>query len=75
MQKLDQTFVFLSRSYTSLLHLPPIPKAWLWLPAIVQFILMATLTSESLYNWMRESLARSVVIALIAAEGLAGGSA
>ncbi|WFD01293.1 battenin CLN3 protein [Malassezia yamatoensis] len=70
-----QTFVFLSRSYTSLLHLPPIPRAWLWLPAIVQFVLMATLSSESLYNWLRESLARPVVIVLIAIEGLAGGSA
>lgn len=72
---LMQTFVFFSRSYTSVLRLPPIPKKWLWAPAMVQGSLMFFLTSESVFAWFRESIARSLVIVLIAVEGLAGGAA
>ncbi|WFD30664.1 battenin CLN3 protein [Malassezia sp. CBS 17886] len=70
-----QAFVFLSRSYTSLLRLPPIPRRWLWMPAIVQGCILFLLTSESIYAWFRESIARSLVIVFVAIEGLAGGAA
>lgn len=72
---LMQTFVFFSRSYTSVLRLPAIPKKWLWAPAMVQGSLMFFLTTESVFAWFRESIARSLVIVLIAVEGLAGGAA
>lgn len=45
------------------------------MPALVQFALLFLLMSESVYAWFRESIARSLVIVLIAVEGLAGGSA
>ena len=67
--------MFLSRSYTSILPLPPIPKRWLWAPAILQTLLLLLLFSESMYVWFKSSIARSLVIVLIAVEGLAGGSA
>lgn len=70
-----QTFVFLSRSYTSLLRLPAIPRAWLWAPAVVQVSLLLLLSSESVWAWFRESIASPLVIVLVAVEGLAGGSA
>ena len=73
-QLVYQGFVFFSRSYTSILPLPPIPKAWLWTPAIVQLGLLLILSSESVFDWFKESLARSLVIVLVAIEGLAGGS-
>ncbi|CAO1615983.1 unnamed protein product [Sympodiomycopsis kandeliae] len=68
-----QTFVFLSRSSISILHIPPIPKSLLWVPAIVQLAILFLLTSESLYFWFRDSIARSLVIVLVGMEGLAGG--
>ncbi|WFD06215.1 battenin CLN3 protein [Malassezia vespertilionis] len=74
-QLIYQTFVFCSRSYTSVLQLPPIPKSWLWSPAIVQFTLLGLMVSESVFAWFRESIARSLVIVLVAVEGLAGGAA
>ncbi|WFC96881.1 ESCRT-III subunit protein did4 [Malassezia brasiliensis] len=37
-----------------------IPKAWLWVPALVQFLLLFLLASESIYAWFRESIARSL---------------
>lgn len=70
-----QTFVFISRSYTSIFPLPAIPTKWLWSPAVVQFTLLLLLTSESIFSWFKESIARSLVIVLVAVEGLAGGSA
>lgn len=73
-QLVYQAFVFISRSYTSILPLPPIPKAWLWSPAILQVCLLVLLSSESIYDWFKASIARSLVIVLVAVEGLAGGS-
>lgn len=68
-----QAFVFLSRSSLSLLHIPPIPRSLLWIPAIVQAAILVLLTSESLYAWFRESIARSLCIVFVGIEGLAGG--
>lgn len=45
------------------------------MPAAVQLGLLLLLASESLWAWFRESIARSLVLVLIAMEGLAGGSA
>ena len=73
-QLVYQAFVFISRSYTSILPLPPIPKAWLWSPAILQVCLLVLLSTESIYDWFKASVARSLVIVLVAVEGLAGGS-
>lgn len=70
-----QMFVFLSRSYTSVLRLPPIPKRWLWTPAVLQGGLLLLLTSESVYAWFRRSIASPLVIVFVAIEGLAGGAA
>ena len=70
-----QMFVFLSRSYTSVLRLPPIPKRWLWAPAVLQGGLLFLLTSESVYAWFRRSIASPLVIVFVAVEGLAGGAA
>lgn len=70
-----QAFVFLSRSSLSILHIPPIPRSYMWLPAFVQLVILLLLTSESLSFWFRESIARSLVIVLVAIEGLAGGYA
>lgn len=70
-----QAFVFLSRSSISLLGLPPIPKNLLWAPAAVQMGILALLTSESLYAWFRESLARSLCLVFVGVEGLSGGYA
>ena len=70
-----QTFVFISRSYTSIFSLPAIPTKWMWMPAAVQFALFFLLTSESIFSWFKDSIARSLVIVLVAVEGLAGGSA
>lgn len=68
-----QAFVFLSRSSLSLLQVPPIPRSLLWLPAVVQLAILILLTSESLYAWFRESLARSLCMVFVGVEGLAGG--
>jgi battenin len=68
-----QAFVFLSRSSLSVLHIPPIPRSLLWLPALVQASILALLTSESLFAWFRESIARSLVIVFVGIEGIAGG--
>lgn len=73
-QLVYQAFVFFSRSYTSVLPLPPIPQSWLWTPAVLQLGLLVLLSTESLFDWFKESIARSLVIVLIAVEGLAGGS-
>jgi len=70
-----QTFVFISRSSISVLRLPAIPKRFLWAPTIVQCILFAILTAESLYAWFNPDLASALTIFLICVEGLAGGSA
>lgn len=45
------------------------------MPAFVQFGLLLLLSSESIWSWFRESISRSLVIVLVALEGLAGGSA
>lgn len=74
-QLVYQTFVFLSRSSISIFKLPAIPKNLLWLPAILQSVLLAVLTTESLYAWFRSSIASPLVIVLICVEGLAGGAA
>ena len=74
-QLIYQTFVFLSRSYTSILPLPAIPKQWLWAPAVLQTALLLLLLSESMYSWFKASIARSLVMVMVAVEGLAGGSA
>lgn len=70
-----QTFVFLSRSSVSIFRLPAIPKRYLWVPAILQGLLLAVLTTESIYNWFRTSIASPLAIVLVCVEGLAGGSA
>ncbi|PWN93879.1 batten's disease protein Cln3 [Acaromyces ingoldii] len=70
-----QTFVFLSRSSISILHLPAIPKRYLWVPAVLQGLLMLVLATESLYAWFRASIASPLVIVLVCVEGLAGGGA
>ena len=36
--------------------------------------LLVLLSSESIYDWFKASIARSLVIVLVAVEGLAGGS-
>ncbi|WFD35897.1 battenin CLN3 protein [Malassezia cuniculi] len=74
-QLVYQAFVFCSRSYTSLTPLAPIPKKWLWSPAIVQVLLLALLSTESVYAWFKKSIASPLVIVLVACEGLAGGAA
>lgn len=74
-QLIYQAFVFLSRSYTTLTPLSPIPYRWLWSPAILQVMLLALLSSESVYAWFRESIASPLVIVLVAIEGLSGGAA
>jgi battenin len=70
-----QTFVFLSRSSISIFRLPAIPKHLLWVPAFLQGLLLVVLTTESLYNWFRDSIASPLTIVMICIEGLAGGSA
>ncbi|CEH17945.1 batten s disease protein cln3 [Ceraceosorus bombacis] len=70
-----QTFVFLSRSSISILRLPAIPQRLLWIPAILQGLLLAILISESLSAWFPRNIASPLVIVLVCLEGLAGGSA
>lgn len=70
-----QTFVFLSRSSISIFRLPAIPKKFLWVPAMLQGLLLILLTTESIYAWFRESIASPLAIVLVCVEGLAGGSA
>lgn len=70
-----QTFVFLSRSSISIFRLPAIPKRYLWVPAILQGLLLVILTTESVYAWFRASIASPLSIVLVCVEGLAGGSA
>ena len=74
-QLVYQTFVFFSRSYTTLTPLDPVPYSWLWAPAILQIFLLGLMTSESVYSWFRSSIASPLVIVLVAIEGLAGGVA
>ncbi|TKY90309.1 hypothetical protein EX895_000307 [Sporisorium graminicola] len=74
-QLVYQTFVFLSRSSISIFKLPPIPRRWLWAPAVLQTGLLAVLMTESLFAWFRSSIASPLVIVLICVEGLAGGGA
>ncbi|PWN33942.1 batten's disease protein Cln3 [Meira miltonrushii] len=70
-----QTFVFLSRSSISIFRMPAIPKRYLWVPAILQGLLLIILTTESIYAWFRASIASPLSIVLVCVEGLAGGSA
>ncbi|CBQ69826.1 related to YHC3-protein involved in vacuolar arginine transport [Sporisorium reilianum SRZ2] len=74
-QLVYQTFVFLSRSSISMFGLPPIPRRWLWAPAVLQTGILAVLMTESVYGWFRASIASPLVIVLVCVEGLAGGGA
>ncbi|GAA5943530.1 hypothetical protein JCM10213_005521 [Rhodosporidiobolus nylandii] len=78
-QLLYQTFVFISRSSLSILHLPPLPLSLLPLPTLLQLcILFLTLleSSTSLFvSLAGEHGATYLVALLICAEGLCGGGA
>ncbi|CDR98976.1 hypothetical protein [Sporisorium scitamineum] len=74
-QLVYQTFVFLSRSSISIFKLPPIPRRWLWAPAVLQTGLLVVLMTESLFAWFRANIASPLVIVLICVEGLVGGGA
>jgi battenin len=80
-----QTFVFVSRSSLSVLHLPPIPIAYLPLPTCFQLALLLITASESATGFVQTALgggggededgAIYATFLFIACEGLAGGSA
>ncbi|KAI0319351.1 batten's disease protein Cln3 [Amylostereum chailletii] len=76
-QLVYQSSVFLSRSSISL-GLPPLPARLLYLPAVVQGIILFTLFTESALGLVPESsegLAVTFVFLLISLEGICGGSA
>ncbi|GAA6023232.1 hypothetical protein JCM11491_006488 [Sporobolomyces phaffii] len=78
-QLLYQTFVFVSRSSLSILHLPPLPLALLPLPTVLQVaILGLALVEASTLVFVRlfgEAGATWVTVALVCCEGLCGGLA
>lgn len=78
-QLIYQTFVFISRSSLSILHLPPIPIRYLPLPTLFQLALLALTSLESSLGYLEASFGENGAIwctfGLIACEGLAGGSA
>lgn len=78
-QLVYQTFVFLSRSSLSLLHLPPIPIRYLPLPTLFQLLLLLITSLESATGFLSRALGENGAIYatffFISCEGLAGGSA
>lgn len=76
---LYQTFVFVSRSSLSILHLPPLPLALLPVPTVLQLAILSVTLLESstsfLVDWFGEAGATWVTIALVCCEGLCGGAA
>ncbi|GAA5887570.1 hypothetical protein JCM16303_004247 [Sporobolomyces ruberrimus] len=78
-QLLYQTFVFISRSSLSILHLPPLPLFLLPLPTLLQLVILSLTILESttsiFVNLFGESGATWVTIGLVCGEGLCGGAA
>ncbi|GAA6039616.1 hypothetical protein JCM8097_002216 [Rhodosporidiobolus ruineniae] len=78
-QLLYQTFVFISRSSLSILHLPPLPLRLLPLPTLLQLLILAlTLLEASTSLFVRlfgEHGATWLTAALVCCEGLCGGAA
>ncbi|ORY90784.1 batten's disease protein Cln3 [Leucosporidium creatinivorum] len=78
-QLVYQTFVFISRSSLSILHLPPIPIPYLPLPTLFQLALLLLTSLESSLGYLESTLGENgaiwITFAMIACEGLAGGSA
>ncbi|GAA5961155.1 hypothetical protein JCM8115_005849 [Rhodotorula mucilaginosa] len=78
-QLLYQTFVFVSRSSLSILHLPPLPLALLPLPTILQVAILVVTTFESATSFLvalfGEHGATWCMALLVCCEGLCGGAA
>ncbi|KAL8279937.1 hypothetical protein RQP46_007787 [Phenoliferia psychrophenolica] len=78
-QLVYQTFVFFSRSSLSIFRLPPLPRALIPLPTLVQLTLLVLTTFEAYTNFLStafgEAGATWVVAGFIALEGLSGGLA
>lgn len=78
-QLVYQTFVFISRSSLSILHLPPIPIPYLPLPTLFQLLLLLLTSLQASLGYLESSLGENgaiwVTFGMIACEGLAGGSA
>ncbi|POY70414.1 hypothetical protein BMF94_6589 [Rhodotorula taiwanensis] len=78
-QLLYQTFVFISRSSLSILHLPPLPLALLPLPTILQVVILAITTCEAATSFLvalfGEHGATWCTALLVCCEGLCGGAA
>jgi battenin len=77
LQLIYQTGVFVSRSSISF-GLPPLPRSLMHLPAIVQALMLVTLTSESaadLLGPVTSTNTITLVMFLISIEGICGGLA
>ncbi|GAA5979459.1 hypothetical protein JCM10908_002932 [Rhodotorula pacifica] len=78
-QLLYQTFVFISRSSLSILHLPPLPLALLPLPTILQIAILVLTTFEAATSFFvtlfGEHGATWCTALLVCCEGLCGGAA
>ncbi|KAM0751550.1 batten's disease protein Cln3 [Meredithblackwellia eburnea MCA 4105] len=78
-QLVYQTFVFISRSSLSIFKLPPLPRAMIPFPTLVQLCLLAVTTTEAYTNFLSSALGEAsatwVVFAFISLEGLSGGTA
>ncbi|GAA5873953.1 hypothetical protein JCM3774_004050 [Rhodotorula dairenensis] len=78
-QLLYQTFVFVSRSSLSILHLPPLPLALLPLPTTLQVAILVVTTFESATSFLvavfGEHGATWCTALLVCCEGLCGGAA
>lgn len=78
-QLLYQTFVFVSRSSLSILHLPPLPLALLPLPTILQVAILVVTTFESATSFLvalfGEHGATWCMALRVCCEGLCGGAA
>ncbi|BGP29650.1 battenin CLN3 protein [Rhodotorula toruloides] len=78
-QLLYQTFVFVSRSSISILHIPPLPLRLLPLPTALQLVILLLTTLEAsasfLVTLLGEHGATWIVAGLICCEGLCGGAA
>ncbi|KAK4703610.1 battenin, partial [Phenoliferia sp. Uapishka_3] len=78
-QLIYQTFVFFSRSSLSIFRLPPLPRALIPLPTMVQVCLLIFTTMEAYTNFLSSSFGEAgatwIVAGLIAMEGISGGLA
>lgn len=78
-QLVYQSFVFVSRSSLSILHLPPLPLVILPLPTVIQLGLLAITSLESATGMISLALGDAattwIVALLISLEGLCGGAA